>query len=131
MVNNSMYGLVWIKDYEGLYAIDTEGNVYSRHKGRFFIISQFLGGSGDMYYKVNLSKNGVCKKYYVHRLLAEAFIPRVEGKDCVNHIDGNRRNNDLSNLEWCTPQENTRHYWTMRQNKEKSEIEKTTGCVVF
>ncbi|CAG8765919.1 14643_t:CDS:1, partial [Ambispora leptoticha] len=46
---------------------------------------------------------------YIHRLVALAFCSKEEGKNCVNHIDGNRTNNKASNLEWCTQKENTQH----------------------
>lgn len=61
-------------------------------------------------YKVQkLSRNGKSKRVMVHRLVAETFIPKQEGKDVVNHKDGNKQNNAVTNLEWCTLQENCNH----------------------
>lgn len=57
----------------------------------------------------NVSIKG--KTYSVHRLVAAAFIPKIDGKDHVNHIDGNRSNNHVSNLEWVSNQENVNHAW--------------------
>lgn len=61
------------------------------------------------YPRFSLSNNGKTKIYLLHRLLAELFIPRVEGKPYVNHIDGNKNNYSLDNLEWVTSSENMRH----------------------
>lgn len=63
----------------------------------------------DGYLQYSVSIKNRTLKVKVHRLVAFAFIPMVEGKNIVNHIDGNKTNNDLSNLEWCTSKENTRH----------------------
>jgi hypothetical protein len=74
-----------------------------------YIKSQRIGSNG--YYVVTLfnkeTKKTINRK--VHRLLAEVFLEKVENKKCINHIDGNKLNNDLSNLEWCTQKENARH----------------------
>ena len=57
-----------------------------------------------------LSINGVSKDLYAHRMVAETFIPNNDLlKDCVNHIDGNKLNNSINNLEWVTKGENNRH----------------------
>lgn len=63
----------------------------------------------DKYARVNLWKDGNPKSLLIHRLVAFAFIPTVEGKECVNHIDGDTKNNAVNNLEWCTHLENSRH----------------------
>lgn len=61
------------------------------------------------YSHVTIQINRKPKRFRVHRLVAEAFIPNPDGKPYVNHIDGNRQNNSVTNLEWVTPAENTRH----------------------
>jgi hypothetical protein len=99
---------VAIEGFEGLYEIDTQGNVYSilqtrsRRKG---ILKQYQNEHG--YMKVNLyDLQGRCKKKYVHRLVASAFIPNPENKKVVNHKDCNVKNNNVDNLEWMTQSEN-------------------------
>lgn len=58
---------------------------------------------------VDIQENGKAKKHYLHRLLAQHFIPNPENKPEVNHIDGNKQNYSLSNLEWVTSSENVKH----------------------
>jgi hypothetical protein len=64
-------------------------------------------GLGYWVYSISYEGKNYC--IYMHRLLAEAFIPKIPGKYCVNHKDCNRRNNSLENLEWVTHQENIKH----------------------
>lgn len=61
------------------------------------------------YHIVNLYDGPTRKKRFVHQLVALNYLAPVEGKDCVNHIDGNKTNNTVDNLEWCTPTENNLH----------------------
>lgn len=61
------------------------------------------------YYSVSLSKDCVCKHYYIHRLVAKAFIPNPNNYPVVNHRDYNKLNNRVDNLEWCTQEFNVRH----------------------
>lgn len=63
------------------------------------------------YLVTDLYKNGSRSTVRVHRLVAEHFIPNPYNKPEVNHIDGNKKNNDMSNLEWVTKEENCRHAW--------------------
>jgi hypothetical protein len=63
------------------------------------------------YERVVLTKDGIRKTYSVHKLIALAFIPNPENKTTINHIDGNKRNNNVSNLEWATEKENQNHKW--------------------
>ena len=82
------------------YVIFSTGDIFNLH-GKKMIGN--IDRSG--YHEVIL--NG--KQYRVHRLVAEAFIPNPENKPCVNHKDGNKKNNKVNNLEWCTYSENTVH----------------------
>lgn len=96
--------------YEGKYQVSNLGNVRSINYHRehitkplAFILDQ------DGYKQVKLCKD---KKVYfkrVHRLVAEMFIPNPYNKEQVNHIDGNKGNNSILNLEWATPKENMQH----------------------
>ena len=87
------------------YTITPEGvitNTVTNHTK-----SQWLGANG--YYHVDLQQNGVKKKVAVHRLLALHYLPNPHNKRTVNHIDGNKLNNSLDNLEWATDSENCQH----------------------
>lgn len=74
-------------------------------KGKILKPSSKYGG----YYKGAVCVNKKMISYKIHRLVAEVFIPNPENKEEVNHIDGNKLNNNISNLEWCTRQENIKH----------------------
>lgn len=94
--------------YNGRYEVGSDGNVYTtvKYKKKTAMIGK-VANSG--YRMVVLTFNG--KKIYknVHRLVAEAFIPNSDDKREVNHIDGNKLNNAVENLEWVTTRENQLH----------------------
>lgn len=101
-----------VKGYEGLYEVSNTGKVRSLHKGSRYgkELSQLMRSRNASYPAVALSKNGKSKSIYVHRLVAEAFIDNPEKKKCVNHIDRDKTNNNVSNLEWVTYSENNQHF---------------------
>lgn len=63
------------------------------------------------YLVTDLYKDGQRFTHRVHRLVAQEFIPNPDNKPCINHIDGNKHNNNSSNLEWVTKKENSKHAW--------------------
>lgn len=94
-----------IPEYEGLYQVSNYGRVKSltRYKK---ILKPYINYG---YANIILSKNKKTKYYKIHRLVAQAFIPNIENKPFINHKDGNKLNNNVNNLEWCTAKENTKH----------------------
>lgn len=126
---------VWkdIKGYEGWFMISNKGRIKSikvnRHthypnvikRDRF--LSPFDNGHG--YLVVSLGLNHTRKNHYVHRLVAEAFLEKVPGKDFVNHIDYDRKNNNVENLEWCTQRENVLHSSSKMRKVHNSKVGKS------
>lgn len=98
---------IWkdVVGYDGLYQVSNCGNVFSVRSNKQLKLRTNIDG----YYTVCLSKYGVSKTWRVHRLVAMAFIPNTDNKPCINHIDCNRQNNVISNIEWCTIKENAQH----------------------
>ena len=106
--NNSQDKEIWrdIQGFEGLYEVSTKGRVRNIRTGK--VLKYVIGGMG--YPFVNLYKaNSKPKHIKVHRLVALAFIDNPDNLPEVNHIDEDKRNNDISNLEWCTASENQKH----------------------
>ena len=105
----------YIKGYEGKYKISSCGNIKSieRKTGHKYFairkgIDMALSKDQDGYLLLRLS-NGKSKMFKVHRLVAENFIPNPNNYKFINHIDNNPANNNVKNLEWCTPKQNSEH----------------------
>lgn len=94
-----------VQGYEGMYQISTDGRVISMHTKK----RKDTEISRNGYERVNLFKNGKGKHHSIHRLVAMAFIPNPNGYEYVNHKDGNKRNNNVGNLEWCDACHNMKH----------------------
>ena len=112
---------IWkdMKNFEGLYKINNEGLIKNK---RNKTLKTSINHNG--YVVVYLCKDN--KKYAkkVHRLVAETFISKIEGKNQVNHIDGNKRNNNVDNLEWCTQSENIKHAYKNNLYEKQRSIAK-------
>ena len=104
-----MHRTVEYKKIEGFdYEINREGEVRRIHKrGTYKTLKQFLSSKG--YFTVNLFKDGVGHWKFIHRLIAECFIPNPDKKPCVDHINRLRIDNHISNLRWVTQAENDLH----------------------
>lgn len=97
---------IWkpIVGFEDFYEVSNFGNIRRKKSGRLRRIDY-----APIYPTILLSANGVHKTYRVHRLVAKAFLPPIEGKTHVNHKDGDHSNNCVDNLEWVTQKENNIH----------------------
>ena len=114
---------IWktIPNFEGIYEVSNFGNVRSlkrKVQGLNDINQMFKGkvlkpGINRGYKRVTLSKANKLKKFSIHRLVASVFLDNKFNKPCVNHIDGNKSNNNLLNLEWCTYSENEKHSYNV------------------
>ena len=111
-----MYKEIWkdVVGYEGLYQINNFGKVKNRYNK---ILKLKIDKNG--YLIAYLYKNKVMKCKKSHRLVAEAFIDNPENKPQVNHKDGNKQNNYVDNLKWCTNKENIIHCWENNLHKKK------------
>lgn len=98
---------IWkdIKGYEGYYQVSNLGRVQSIKKRKIFRNNKNSRG----YIVVTLTKNNIERSFAVHRLVAQTFINNPDNLPQVNHIDGNKQNNKVENLEWCTQKENQIH----------------------
>ncbi len=121
-----------VKGYEGLYEVSSDGYVFSmvttssRRKGKL------VPHSNNGYLRVNLfGGDGADSKQYIHRLVAEAFIPNPFSYAVVNHIDGDKANNAVTNLEWCSQKQNIRHSFEngLEKRSKKTTITTCTGTV--
>ena len=94
-----------IPSYEGLYSVTKDGRVFS-HRNNIYLKAADRGWG---YLGVCLSKKSKLKTINIHRLVACAYIENPESKPEVNHINGNKKDNNVENLEWATCKENVNH----------------------
>lgn len=128
--------VIWknVVGYEGLYEVSSDGQVRGAAKeveGNHLKPTRKLPArmkkqSSSMGYKVvTLFRNGVPKIYKVHRLVAQSFIENPDNCPIINHIDNDKTNNDITNLEWTTYQGNMDH--KVRQNRQSRNLGRRAG----
>lgn len=113
MIFDPDYREVDIKGYEGLYKISNRGNVISLSKNSGFLkLKEHImipTVKSNKYLDIKLTKDGISKHFYVHRLVAEHFISNPNNFPQVNHKDKNPTNNNVNNLEWCDNSYNVKY----------------------
>lgn len=106
-----------IKGYEGFYLASSFGRIKSVRSNKIMSVKKHLRG----YPQINFSVKGVRKVLYVHRIIAETFLENDSNRNTVDHIDENKKNNKLNNLQWCSHKENITHFHSRRINKKRLE----------
>lgn len=125
---------VWkdVPNYKGIYKVSSLGRVKSlsrkvaTYQGERTVKERYMAenDNGNGYKYVNLSDEGIVTRNYIHRLVAQVFIPNPEGKEEVNHINGDKADNQSSNLEWSTRRDNEQHAYDIGlKNGSISEID--------
>jgi hypothetical protein len=125
-----------IEGYEELYSISTLGRVkslerYRQNHGRLQKVESKIKSTRkdkQGYVLLDLYKDNKPKTVRVHRIVAEAFIPNPNNKETVNHIDGDKSNNNINNLEWASAKEQNEHFYK-RNLKSKENIEKAVKAM--
>jgi hypothetical protein len=97
------------------YLIDFNGDIYRDNKKLKPI------NAGDGYYQIGVFKNGVRKLMYIHRMVAETYIPNPNNKPQVNHINGDKGDNRVKNLEWVSSSENIEHAFKIGLRTDRGE----------
>lgn len=98
------------------YTVSRDGKIWS------LLSKKYLKFMVNTYYYVTFRTNGKRRNYAVHRIVAEAYVPNPNNYKIVNHKDGNKKNNNVENLEWCTHEENCKHAYSSGIRKSQAKF---------
>lgn len=107
-----------IEGYEK-YSVSDTGLVRNDLTGKTLI--PFVTKKGG-YLRLNLTENGKQKKHLVHRLVAQAFVPNPNNLETVDHINGDKTDNRVENLQWLSNQDNTKRFWNGISDERRANI---------
>lgn len=122
---------IWkpVVGYEGLYEVSSKGRVKSLNKivnhKRYGIqnkkefILNISKTTNFGYFRCKLTKDNITKSFFIHRIVAEAFLSNENSYPIINHIDYNKQNNNVENLEWCTNRYNINHSNSIKKKSSK------------
>ena len=116
--------------YENSYEVSNTGRVRSlNYIGKKIVQERVVCDNGNGYGRITLYKNNVGRRKYIHRLVAEAFLPNPENKPQVDHIDGDPGNNQVENLRWCSNLENSNYELTRKHRSDNAYCRGRTGAL--
>ena len=103
-----------MKAYKENYIVNVDGTIWNK-KTNYYVKHRVISNG---YVRVSLHR----KEFYLHRVIAECFIPNPYNKRTVNHKDGNKQNNTIDNLEWMTHSENHKHAYDVLNKKRRGPV---------
>lgn len=113
------------EDLGDYYLVSTTGKIKNAKTNK--VRKQSINKEGYYYTVISLGSRNNQKNIKIHRAVAETFLGKIDGKEQVNHIDGNKLNNNFTNLEWCNNQENIIHGYKM--NLIQNAFKKAVKCL--
>lgn len=129
-----------IKGYEGRFQVSNYGNVkavkriinnkYNVNRVIEDIVLKPSICNGGYYFVSLTDSNGIKKRIRIHRLVADNFLSNIDSKIDVNHIDGNKKNNHVSNLEWITRSENIKHAYKNNLRKPNKKLTDEEASII-